>query len=169
MRASSFATAGDDTVGLEATLREVRGQIAELEAAGNVGAPLYVRLVDRERQLESLAALRISNVSMVESARAADAEQVAPRPRRNTALALVAGLVVGLILVALWETLSTRPRTEQEIEALLGMPFLARLKSGRRLSPLLLRQLPSDRTRMLSTHFASTSSSQAVRRGLARS
>ena len=137
MRASSFDIGGGlDTVGLEATLQEVRGQIAELEAAGNVGAPLYVRLVDRERQLESLAALRISNVSMVESARADDAEQVAPRPRRNTALALVAGLVVGLILAALWETLSTRPRTEQEIEALLGMPFLARLKSGRRLSSL---------------------------------
>ena len=95
-----------------------------------------MRLVDRERQLESLTALRISNVSMVDSARVDNAEQVAPRPRRNTALALVAGLIVGLILVALWETLSTRPRTEQEIEGLLGMPFLARLTSGRRVTPL---------------------------------
>lgn len=124
-----------DTVGLEATLEGVRGQIAEQEAAGNVGSPLYVRLVDRERQLESLTALRISNVSLVETATAADAEQVAPRPRRNTALALVAGLVVGLVLVALWETLSTKPRTEQEIEALLGMPILARLEPGRRRWP----------------------------------
>jgi Mrp family chromosome partitioning ATPase len=124
-----------DTVGLEATLREVRDQIEDLEASGDVGSPLYVRHVDRERQLESLAALRMSNVSVVETATAGDAEQVAPRPRRNLALALVAGLIVGLILVALWETLSTKPRTEHEVEALLGMPFLARLKFRGR-SPL---------------------------------
>ena len=126
-----------DTVGLEATLAQVTRQIEQLEAAGNVNSPLYVRLADREQQLESLTALRTSNVSVVQTSTAGDAEQVAPRPRRNAALALVAGLVVGLILVFLWETLSTRPRSAQEFEDLLGMPFLARLKAGRGGSSLL--------------------------------
>jgi len=126
-----------DTVGLEATLAQVTRQIEQLEAAGNVNSPLYVRLADREQQLESLTALRTSNVSVVQTSTAGDAEQVAPRPRRNAALALVAGLVVGLILVFLWETLSTRPRSPQEFEDLLGMPFLARLKAGRGGSSLL--------------------------------
>ena len=126
-----------DTVGLEATLAQVTRQIEQLEAAGNMNSPLYVRLADREQQLESLTALRTSNVSVVQTSTAGDAEQVAPRPRRNAALALVAGLVVGLILVFLWETLSTRPRSPQEFEDLLGMPFLARLKAGRGGSSLL--------------------------------
>jgi non-specific protein-tyrosine kinase len=128
-----------DTVGLQATLAQVRRRIEQLEAAGNVESPLYVRLADREQQLESLEALRSSNVSVVQTSAAGDAEQVAPRPRRNAALALVAGLAVGLILVFLRETLSTRPRSAQEYEALLGMPFLARLKDTRPGSPLITR------------------------------
>jgi Mrp family chromosome partitioning ATPase len=119
-----------DTVGLESTLAQVRRQIAQLEAAGKVDSPLYLRLADREQQLESLKALRTSNVSVVQAPTAGDAEQVAPRPRRNAALALLAGLLIGLVLVFLRETLSTRPRSAQEYEALLGMPFLARLTSG---------------------------------------
>lgn len=133
-----------DTVGLEATLAQVSRQIEQLEAAGNVNSPLYVRLADREQQLESLTALRRSNVSVVQTASAADAQQVAPRPRRNAALALVAGLVVGLILVFLWETLSTKPRSAREVEALLGMPFLARLRADRR-GPSLLTQVATGR------------------------
>ncbi|MGH3110673.1 MAG: division plane positioning ATPase MipZ [Gaiellaceae bacterium] len=118
-----------DTAGLARTLEELRGQIAQLEAAGNVDSPLYVRLADREQQLESLVALRTSNVSVVRTAGPDDVEQVAPRPRRNVALAAGAGLVVALILVFLAESLSTRPRTDDEFEELLGAPLLARLES----------------------------------------
>lgn len=120
-----------DTAGLAGTLAQVRRQIQGLEAAGDVESPAYQRLVDREQQLESLRALRISNVSVVRTAQPGDAEKVAPRPRRNAALALGAGLVIGLILAFLWETLSTRPRSEQEFESLLGMPLLGRVTPGR--------------------------------------
>jgi Mrp family chromosome partitioning ATPase len=121
-----------DTVGLARALEELRGQIAELEAAGRADSPLYLRLADREQQLESLEALRTSNVSVVQAAGPGDAERVAPRPRRNTAIALATGVVVGLILVFLWESLTTRPRSEEELEALLGMPLLARVRLGAR-------------------------------------
>ena len=108
----------------------------------------------------------MSNVSVVETATAVTlrgSASAAAKPR-----ALVAGLIVGLILVALWETLSTKPRTEQEVEALLGMPFLARLKLGRGRSPL-RTQAASEPDADDVTRFASTSSSQAARRVLARS
>lgn len=117
-----------DTVGLASTLAELQRQIGRVEAAGQTGSPLYVRLADREQQLESLKALRRSNVSVVETATPADAAQVAPRPLRNTALAVIAGLVLGLIFVFLWETLSTKPRSEGELENLLDMPLLGRLR-----------------------------------------
>jgi tyrosine-protein kinase len=120
-----------DTAGLQATLAQVRRQLGQLEAAGNADSPLYERLADRELQLETLTALRTSNVSVVQTAQPGDAVKVAPRPRRDAALALGAGLVIGLILAFLWETFSTRPRSEQEFESLLGMPFLARVTPGR--------------------------------------
>lgn len=131
-----------DTAGLARALEELRRQITQLEKTGRVDSPLYVRLADREQQLVALEALRTSNVSVVQTAAAADATQVAPRPLRNTALALAAGLVVGLVVVFLWETLSTKPRSQVEIAALLGMPFLGRLRldsraAGAVSSPLL--------------------------------
>jgi capsular exopolysaccharide synthesis family protein len=121
-----------DTAGYAATLDELRKQIGQLEAAGRVDSPLYVRLADREKQLEALTALSSSNVSVVQTAARGDEEQVAPRPMRNTALAAVVGLVLGLLLVARWETLSTRPRSVEESEGLLGIPFLGRLQLGGR-------------------------------------
>jgi Mrp family chromosome partitioning ATPase/capsular polysaccharide biosynthesis protein len=121
-----------DTAGLARTLTELKGRIGQLERAGKTNSPLYVQFADREQQLESLKALRASNVTVVQTDSADDAEQVAPRPRRNTAFALATGIVVGLILVFLWESLSTRPRSEEEFEALLGMPLLARLNLGPR-------------------------------------
>jgi tyrosine-protein kinase len=119
-----------DTSGLARTLEQVRRQMDQLQAAGRGDSALYVRLADREQQLETLKTLRSSNVSVVRTAAAADAVKVAPRPRRTLAIALVIGLVVGLILVFLRETLSTRPRDENEVDALLGMPFLGRLRLG---------------------------------------
>lgn len=117
-----------DTAGLAQTLAELRGRIRQFERSGETDSPVYERLVDNEQQLEVLKALRTSNVSVVRAARPGDAEQVAPRPRRNVALALAVGLVLGLVLAFLWESLSTRPRSDAEIEALLGMPMLARLR-----------------------------------------
>ena len=132
-----------DTAGLARTLEELELKIKGLESAGQASSPLYARLSDRQQQLESLEALRTSNISVVQTPGPGDTEQIAPRPLRNTALALVGGLVAGLILAFLSEALSTRPRSEEEIEALLGVPFLGRLRVGARprgeASPSLLR------------------------------
>ena len=117
-----------DSTGLSRTLQGLRSRLSTLESQGKAASALFARLADQQQQLESILALRLSNVSVVRTAGAADATQIAPRPLRNTALALVGGLVIGLVLAFLAETLSTKPRTAEEIEARLGVPFLARLR-----------------------------------------
>jgi tyrosine-protein kinase len=117
-----------DTAGLARAIDKLGKQMARLEAAGKGGSALYVSLADKQQQLEALATLRRSNVTVVQTPEQGDQEQIAPRPLRNTALAFAGAAVLGLILVFLWETLSTKPRSPWEIEAMLGMPFLARLR-----------------------------------------
>ena len=152
-----------DTIGFEATLRQVRRQIGQLEAAGNVRSPLYLRLADREQQLEALRALRTSNVSVVETATGGDAEQVAPRPKRNTAVGLLAAGVVGLILVVLWETLSTRPRSTLEFEELLDLPFLGRVPAPEAETTSPVRGAAADAIHGLRTNLELANASLAAR------
>jgi succinoglycan biosynthesis transport protein ExoP len=89
--------------------------------------------------------LRESNVTAVKTPAPDDVEQVAPRPRRNTALALVAGAVLGLVLAFLSEALSTRPRSEEEIEAVLGMPCLGRVNQDARTAGVAMLDAPGGR------------------------
>ncbi|HZO48714.1 MAG TPA: P-loop NTPase [Gaiellaceae bacterium] len=121
-----------DTAALGQTLAELRGQLAQLARRGRGSSALYTRLADRAEQLEALAALRRSNVTLVQTTSPGDAEQVAPRPLRNTALALAAGLVVGLVSVFLAELLGTKPRSVAELESLLGTRYLGRIRLGGR-------------------------------------
>ena len=116
-----------DSAGLARTLRRLRGRLSALEAERRTSSALYARLADQQQQLESILALRLSNVSVVRTADAGEATQIAPRPRRNAALALAGGLVLGLLLVFLAETLSTKVRNADEVEARLGVPLLGRL------------------------------------------
>jgi Mrp family chromosome partitioning ATPase len=116
-----------DTAGLAGTLRDLGSRLTDLERQGRTGSGLYARLADRQQQLESILALRKSNVSLVRTATANQSEQIAPRPSRNASLGLAGGLVLGLVLAFLAETLSTKPRSPEEIEARLGLPLLARL------------------------------------------
>jgi len=121
-----------DTAGLEQTLAELRGQLTQLQRQGRGSSALFTRLADRAEQLEALTALRRSNVTLVQTTSPGEAEQVAPRPLRNTALALAAGLVVGLVSVFLAELLGTKPRSAAELEALLGTRCLGRVRLGSR-------------------------------------
>ncbi len=58
---------------------------------------------------------------------ATGAAQIAPTPNRNAILGAFVGLLLGLGIAFLWETLDKRVRTEEEIERRLGLPLLSRL------------------------------------------
>jgi Mrp family chromosome partitioning ATPase len=117
-----------DTAGLSRAIAQLDTELAALEADGKERSALHLRLTDKRQQLASLVTLRRSNVVVVNVPRPGDQEQIAPRPLRNTAMAAAVGLVLGLILAFLWDTLSTKPRSTWEIESMLGMPCLGRLE-----------------------------------------
>ncbi len=121
-----------DILGLAPTLERLRDRIEQLEADGKSASQLYVLLADREQQLQLLQALRSSNLSVVRTDTSGDATEIGRQPRRNAAIAIAAGLVVGLILVFLSESLSTRPRRKEEFESLLGGRYLGRQALGNR-------------------------------------
>jgi len=121
-----------DTRALSKTIAQLRSQIDDLAQAKQGTSRLATTLRERERELEALQTLLTSNVSVVRTATPADVDQVAPRPLRNTALGLLAGLLIGIICAFLWEALDTRVGSARDAEAVLGLPLLARLRDTSR-------------------------------------
>jgi polysaccharide biosynthesis transport protein len=57
-------------------------------------------------------------------------ERVSPKPKKTIAFAAALGLVIGLILAAVRESLDDRIRTRKEAEELLGAPVIGALPKG---------------------------------------
>ena len=111
-----------DTAALSRARREVRARIAELRQRKDASSKLITNLVDKDQQLSTLQTLQTSNAFLI---RPADkTQQVQPRPLRNTVLALVLGLILGLGAVFLREALDTRVRSGEELAAAIGLPLL---------------------------------------------
>jgi Mrp family chromosome partitioning ATPase len=151
---------------------------ASLESSGQgagVGAltayaALYSSLVDRQQTLESMQALQPSVASVLRQADGAALTQ--PKTVRNGALGLVVGLVLGLGLVFLRESLETRVRTTGEVSARLGgLPLLGRLprppKPLRRSDKLVMLEEPAsaqaEAFRMLRANLDSLTLERGVR------
>jgi polysaccharide biosynthesis transport protein len=120
------------TRALSKTIAQLRSQIDQLVQSEQGTSRLATALRERQSELEALQTLLNSNVSVVRTATPADVDQVAPRPLRNTALGLVAGLLIGIICAFLWEALDTRVHSGRDAEAALGLPLLARLRDTSR-------------------------------------
>ncbi len=115
-----------DTASLERARVEVQRRLADL----NRGNALYDRLVEKEQELRTLEALQTSNAFVVRSA--ADADQIAPKPIRNVALGLVVGLLLGIALALLRDTLDTRIRSTDELTDSLGLTLLGAIQAPSR-------------------------------------
>jgi Mrp family chromosome partitioning ATPase/capsular polysaccharide biosynthesis protein len=115
-----------DTKSLRDAMAKLDAKIADLRSRGvSQDSPLYTQLLDAQTKLETAQTLVTGNTTLL---RPADgASQVAPRPKRNAILGGLAGLVLGLGLVFLYEALDNRVRSEQELEERLGVPVLGRL------------------------------------------
>jgi succinoglycan biosynthesis transport protein ExoP len=114
-----------DTAGIVSARNEVEARIQQLGAQGDSKSALYQTLVERDQQLQTMAALQTSNATVVQTAQSAG--KVSPRPTRNAVLAFVLGLMLGIGLAFLRETLDTRVRTAHEISERLGLPLLGRV------------------------------------------
>jgi polysaccharide biosynthesis transport protein len=119
----------------------------------------YASLVDKVEQLRTMAALQGSNAEPV--TQAVNAVQVEPRPKRNTAVALALGILLGVGLAFLWNSLDTRIRSAEQVKDALGIPLLARIpeppRRMRRANQMTMladpNSLEAESFRMLRTNF----------------
>ena len=114
-----------DTEALDRARADLGEQITRLRSQGREGSPLLDSLLEKDQQLQILAALTISNAKVVHAA--GEPEQVQPRPVRNAMLALLLGILLGVALAFLREAVDNRIRSAEEIGHQLGMPLIARL------------------------------------------
>jgi Mrp family chromosome partitioning ATPase/capsular polysaccharide biosynthesis protein len=114
-----------DTAAISLALTEAERRLAELRSNGDSNSPLYASVADKIQTLQTMEALQTSNAFVVRTPDSA--VKVSPKPVRNGVLALALGLVLGVGLALLRETLDTRVRTADEVSQALGIPLLARL------------------------------------------
>ena len=105
---------------------ELEAAIAALNASGKKSSALRDSLEEKDQTLQTLQTLQTSGAVVIR--RAELGAQVSPHPRRDTAVGLALGLLLGLGLAFGAEALDTRIRSSGELGELLGgLPLLARV------------------------------------------
>ena len=116
-----------DTAALSTAVADARRKLKAIEAAGNSGSPLFLRLSSRERDLEELQTLQAAGSSAVVVGSAGGTSLVQPKTRRDLLLGMIVGLALGVVLAFLRESLDTRVRSADELRARLGVPLLGQV------------------------------------------
>jgi len=105
--------------------KSLQARLKSLAAHGQADSALYAALLQQQGQLATVGRLMTGIASVIQPANGA--EKIRPRPKRNAILGFLFGAVVGLALAFLAEALDRRVRDEHEIDAVLGLPLLARI------------------------------------------
>ncbi len=120
---------------VSAELDDLRAELTELgEQAGSkpterervslqIASQDYAALSEQLRQLQIQEQMEIGPVQVVNTA-AVPESPVTPKPLRNTVLALVVGLIFGLGIVWVVETLDTSIKTGEDLAEITGAPVL---------------------------------------------
>jgi capsular exopolysaccharide synthesis family protein len=120
-----------DTAAIERLRSGVATRIQRLKRqidSGSAGRSVrqeYALLLATDQQLRTSEALQTGNAVLAQPAYAAS--QVAPTPVRDGLVGLALGILLGLGLAFLTDTLDTRIRSADEVGGTLGLPLLARL------------------------------------------
>jgi capsular exopolysaccharide synthesis family protein len=101
----------------------VRNRINKLKAVGGRAAEIR-QLQSRLQDLTNLATLQTGDVTLIQRAKV-PTDPSSPKTKRNTAIAVFFGLLLGLALAMLRDRLDRRVRTSEEIETVLEAPVLA--------------------------------------------
>jgi polysaccharide biosynthesis transport protein len=118
-----------DTSFIDSTRKEIQARMTALRDAGQQRSPLYTALAQKEQDLVQVAALQ--TVSAVVLRPSAAATRIRPSPKRDGALGLIVGLMLGLGLALVAEAIDPRVRTTNNISELVGLPVLGRLSTPR--------------------------------------
>lgn len=137
---------------LEEARKAITRRLEEAEEGKNLPGISGFRVFALQQQLSDVE----SAIGVVEPVRIATpatppSEQTSPRPKRNTAIGFVLGLVFGLAAAFLRDALDRRLHGVREIHEEVGYPILGRVSAGAFGYPGLVS--PDGRATMLNTDF----------------
>ena len=163
-----------ETVALRRARKSLAGDIKRARVAverGTANTSGLERLLETDRQLEGREQEVELGTTVALGRLPSGATQIQPHPRRNAILGAILGLMLGIGIVFLRDTLNTRVRTAADVEERLGMPLLGRLeqppKSLRTRNRLLMLETPTapaaEAFRLLATNLEFTNLDRGAR------
>ena len=115
---------------IQARISEIEGELAEIPAGSLERASLQVELQALQEQIADRTSNPGDSLRIVEPA-APTAEPVAPKPKRDAILALIAALILGASVIYLRDLFFDRYGSAQDAARDLGLQLLGEIPKGR--------------------------------------